>query len=154
MGNVIDAKKGNMHEEIAKFHLSDGRWRMYIKPYTMNLREELEGHRKSTYAARSISITETDGTYCITSKDIMHDFRDLYGSLWFRIFWRFRSEAMNTFATELVDNNTFRKQRWCDNEMNMEYNDENKEKYYYVVTLSPYFIEASSLPRFQGSACA
>ena len=151
MGDVINASASAVHEELAKFHLADGRWRMYVKPYTVALKKELEAHRTCEHAAKSIHVVENDGTYCITSRDIMHDFRDLRGSLWFMIFWRFRCEARNTFATE-VTGNDYQKRRWCDNEMNMPYNEENKENYYYVVSLSPKFIESTCLPRFQGAA--
>lgn len=151
MGNPINANVNTVQDELAKFHMADGRWRMYVKPYTMNLKEELEGHRTNKCASQSIMVTENDGTYCITSKDIMHDFRDLRGSLWFMIYWRFRCEARNTFATEVIGNN-IQKMRWCDNEMKMPYNEENKENYFYVVTLSPQFIETTTLPLFQSVA--
>lgn len=154
MGNVIDASMNNVHEELARFQLSDGRWRMYVKPYTVDLKKELEGHRTCKHAVKSVTVTEENGTYCITSKDIMYDFRDLRGSLWFMIYWRFRCEARNTFAMDMANPGNYKKLRWCDNEMNMPFNDENKEKHFYVVTLSPNFIEATCLPRFHGSACA
>lgn len=152
MGSAINANANAIQEELARFHRPDGRWCMYVKPFTVDLKKELEGHRTCKHAAKSISVTEKDGTYCITSKDILHDFRDLRGSLWFMIYWRFRCEARNTFATEVTAGNNHQKKRWCDNEMNMPYTEENKENYFYVVTLSPQFIEATSLPRFQGAA--
>lgn len=152
MENVIDAKQTVM-EEFARFHLADGRWRMYVKPYTANLKEELENYRTSKTAAKSINVTVEDGTYCITSDEIIYDFRDLRTTLWFMIFWRLRCEARNTFATEIIGGNC-RKLRWSENKVNMEYNDENKDNYFYVVSLSPQFIEATSLPRFQRPRCA
>lgn len=153
MGNVINAKANGVGEDIARFHLADGRWRVYVKPYTVDFKKELEDHMASKYVARSITITEENGTFCLTSNDMMYDYRDLTASLWFRIFWRFRCAALNTFATELEDVHS-RKLRWCENKMNMEFNDENKENHFYVVSLSPQFIEATSLPRFHVPHCA
>lgn len=152
MGNAINANANNaIQEELARFHRPDGRWCMYVKPYTLDLKKELEGHRTCKHAAESIMVTEKDGTYCITSKDIMHDFRDLRGSLWFMIYWRFRCEARNTFATEIEGSNV-RRLRWSENQVNMAYTDENKDYHFYVVTLSPQVIEATRLPRFQSVA--
>lgn len=159
MGNVIDASKkmnngGNtVNEELKQFQLSDGRWRVYVKPYTAEVKEELETHRTSKHAAKSITVTVKDGTYCITSKEIIRDFRDLRTTLWFMIFWRFRCEAKNTFATA-IEGNTSRKLRWCENKMNMAYNNDNKENHFYVVSLSPQFIEATCLPQFYVPATA
>lgn len=140
-------------EELAKFHLADGRWSVHVKPYTLEIKEELEAYRKSKYATKGITVTEENGTYCITSTDIMYDFRDLRGSLWFMIFWRLRCEARSTFATVIEGGNT-RKMRWCENKMNMAFNDENKEYNFYVVALSPQLIEATCLPRFHIPNCA
>lgn len=152
MGNAINANANNaIQEELARFHRPDGRWCMYVKPYTVDLKKELEGHRTCKHATKSIMVTEKDGTYCITSKDIMHDFRDLRGSLWFMIYWRFRCEARNTFATEIEGGNS-RRLRWSENQVDMAYTDENKDYHFYVVTLSPQVIEATRLPRFHNVA--
>ena len=156
MGNVMNAGKmngGNMTEELAQYQLKDGRWRVYVKPYAAEVKEELEGHMKSKRANEVLSITKKDGTYCITSRDIIRDFRDLRVSLWFMIFWRFRCEARNTFAMT-VEGNASRKLKWCENVVNMPYNEENKESAFYVVTLSHEFIEATCLPRFYNPVCA
>ena len=152
MENVNNAKQ-SVSEELAKFQMSDGRWCMYVKPYTLKLQEELENYRKCKSAVKRVSITEKDGTYCITSNDIIKDFEELRTSFWFMAFWKFRSEARNTFATEIVGGRC-RKLRWENNNMNMEFTEENKDNYFYVVALSPYFIEATSLPRFQIPQCA
>ena len=143
----VNANKNVVKEEFARFHMPDGRWRMFVKPYTVELKKELEDYRKSKHAANAVSVSEKDGTYCITSKDIMHDFRDLRASLWFMIFWKFRCEARNSFATAIEGGNV-RRLRWCENKVDMEFNEENMGYSFYVVTLSPQFIEATSLPRF------
>ena len=44
MGNVMNAGKmngGNMTEELAQYQLKDGRWRVYVKPYAAEVKEEL-----------------------------------------------------------------------------------------------------------------
>ena len=156
MGNVMNAGKmngGNLTEELAQYQLKDGRWRVYVKPYTAEVKEELEAHLKSKRANEVLSISKKDGTYCITSREIFRDFRDLRTSLWFMIFWRFRCEARNTFAMTVEGNNA-RKLKWCENVVNMPYNEENKESAFYVVTLSHEFIEATCLPRFYNPVCA
>ena len=134
-------------EEVSQYKQADGRWKVYVKPYTAELKADLEGYRKSKRAAKSIAVTEKDGTYEITSKDIIHDYRDLRESLWFIIFWKYRCEARNTFATDIAAKD-YRKLCWSENKVNMPFNDENKNYHFYVVALSPQFIEATRLPRF------
>lgn len=153
MGNVINVGKNGINEELSQYQLADGRWQVYVKPYTEEVKEELEGHRMSKRVAENIEVTVKDGTYCITSKDIIRDFRDLRVSLWFMIFWRFRCEARNTFAMDVEGTNS-RKLCWSENKVNMAFNEENKNYHFYVVSLSPEFIEASCLPRFYVPACA
>ena len=156
MGIVMSAEKkngGNMTEELAQYQLKDGRWRVYVKPYTAEVKEELEGHLNSKRVNEVLSISKKDGTYCITSRDIIRDFRDLRNSLWFMIFWRFRCEANSTFAMS-IEGNTNRRLKWSENAVNMPYNEENKDNFFYVVTLSHEFIEATCLPRFCEPVCA
>ena len=144
---VVNANKDTIAEELAQYKRADGRWQVYVKPYTAELKADLEEYRTSKRAAETISVTEKNGTYKITSKNIMHDFRDLRNSLWFMIFWKYRCEARSTFATDVAGGD-FRKLHWYENNVDMAFNEENKDYHFYVVTLSPKFIEATCLPRF------
>ena len=39
MGNAINANANNaIQEELARFHRPDGRWCMYVKSYTLDLK--------------------------------------------------------------------------------------------------------------------
>ena len=152
MGNVNNAGS-DFAKELAQYQLKDGRWRVYVKPYTAEIKEELEAYMTSKRANASVTVSVKEGTYCITSKDIIRDFRDMRETLWFMIFWRFRCEARNTFAMTIEGNNT-RKLHWCENKVNMAYTEDNKDKHFYVVSLSPDFIAATTLPRFYAPACA
>ena len=134
-------------EELSRFHLIDGRWRLYVKPYTRQLEDELESYRRNQYVADGVSVKEVMGTYVITSKEVMHEFSHLRGSLWFMLFWRYYCDARYKLARELEGE---RKSPlcWRENKMGLEFNDENGDYNYYVLVLSHEFIKPDTLPYF------
>jgi trigger factor len=58
MGNVINVGKNGINEELSQYQLADGRWQVYVKPYTEEVKEELEGHRMSKRVAENIEVTD------------------------------------------------------------------------------------------------
>ena len=153
MGNVINASEKIMEKgdafkaDIARYQLPDGRWRVYIKPYTAEHKPDLEFQKGCAYNKSSMIITEEDGTYCVTSKYAYPTFREAKMSSWGLLFWRYRCDSIHTFATDIRGVNAERI-CWKDNSVNMEYTAENMNKHFIVVSISPDFITANTLPRF------
>lgn len=153
MGNVINVstnkneKEAAFKAEIARYQLPDGRWRVYIKPYTAEIKEDLEFQKNCVHNKKSMTITEENGTYCFTSNSIYPTFMDAKMTPWGMLFWRYRCESISTFATEIQGVNS---QRicWKDNNVNMEFTADNMDKHFIVVSISPDFIAANTLPRF------
>lgn len=133
-----------------KFQLNDKCWRMHVKPYSKAGVRELEDLRKLPYAIDRVTITEQNGTYCITSRQPIATMSDYIESLWGMLHRKFERQSKELVCEELVGMSGFKRPlKWHENDLGLPVAEVDSEKNFYLFILSPEFIEANALPHFR-----
>ena len=155
----MEAKKVKMTEKFKQFRdefqLKDKSWRMYVKPFCKSVVEDLERLKNSAYAAERIRIVEKDGTYEITSQQPIMTMDDYVETLWgmlHRMYERQSSELASASADVMSNVGYKRALKWHENDLGIPVSEEDRDKNFYIVMISPEFIGAKTLPRFRTAA--
>ena len=129
--------------------------RMFVKPFTKEGIAALEDLLNNPYACKNVDIERMEGgSYCITAKWAIYSQQDFMENFWGILFRRFMSEA--SVLANVVEPGGYIKKNicWKENDVGMIANEEDSDKYFYIVSISPVLIESASLPRFYHSRCA
>ncbi len=157
MGNntVKETPKNKQHVDYFEklremFQLKDKTWRMHVRPYTKAGVDDLHMLMNNAYACERISITEKNGTFCITSLQPIRNPGDYIHSLWGMLHRKYNRQCNELASEDPVDMSGFKTPRkWKDNDLGLPVAEADGEKNFYVFIISPEFIEATTLPRFR-----
>lgn len=129
--------------------------RMFVKPFTKDGIAAMEDLLKSPLARKKVDIEKMEGgSYCITAKWAIYSSQDFMENFWGILFRKFLAEAA-MLATVMEPGGYIKKNIcWKENDVGMIATEEDRDKYFYIVSVSPVIIEAASLPRFYHSRCA
>ena len=152
-GGVVTKVTEKFKQFRDKYQLADKCWRMYVKPFSKAGVEDLERLKTSAYVAERIKIVEREGTYEITSQQPIMNMDDYMNTLWGMLHRMYERQASELACENPVSVVGYKRAlKWHENDLGIPVAEEDREKNYYILMLSPKFIEATTLPRFRTAA--
>ena len=113
--------------------------RMFVKPFTMEGITEMEELMTNNYVTERVKIERKgDGVYSITSLHEIYNAQDFMENYWGMLYRKFCAQA-----------NVLDGRLWSENDIGMEVAEEDFDKYFYVISLSPVLFEVAARPRFK-----
>lgn len=152
-GGVVTKATEGFKQFRKEYQLADRCCRMYVKPFSKAGVEELENLRTSAFAADRIKIEEKDGTYEITSLQPIVNMDDYIYTLWGILHRKYERQASELACESTVSMvGCKRALKWHENDLGIPAAEEDRDKNFYILTISPKFIAATTLPRFRTAA--
>ena len=78
MERIMNLEKlvNQMKSNFKSFQNEYGQLRVYVKPYTQEIKDDLEMYRTMAYARERMIVTEINGTYMLTSVKSVETYAD------------------------------------------------------------------------------
>ncbi len=157
MGNIVKEEMGvaamkvtERFKELRKmFQLKNHCWRMYVKPFSKAGVQELEDFMKNAYAMERLTIREKEGTYEITSRQPIDNVDDYVETLWGMLHRKYEHQCTELAAEPVTVSGFRRALKWHENDLGLPVAAEDRDKNFYILVISPEFIEANTLPKFR-----
>lgn len=149
----------DMRNNFGSFLNAEKQLRVYVKPYTKEIRDDLEMYRTMPYAQQTMTVTEENGTYTLTSVKSVESYEDflkmMHGELY--LWWAKVRQYLgncNDVVMELnpSDGTTKVRALWGKNDMGMPVNREDFFKNYYPTRISKEYIKPDEAPEFFSAA--
>lgn len=157
---TLEKLMAGMRNEFESFLDEEKRLRIFVKPYTQEIKDDLEMYRTMEYAMQRMIVTEDKGTYTLTSVKSVETFEDfrcmMHGELY--LWWsKVRQYLGNTsdVVMEISENDRSYKTRalWGKNDIGMKVKMDDYFKHYYPTRVSNQYIDPDQTPEFfQGAA--
>lgn len=143
-------------ENFSRFQTPSKQLRVYVKPYTMELVSDLEFLKSNKYAGKHITVTEKNGTYCLTSVVVCETYQDFKAMetnqlyLWWTKVKQYVCQPDRVVLEMNEDKRAYPKvkARWGNNDIGMVVADCDFNKTYYPARVSTSYIEPDALPLF------
>lgn len=157
----LEKLANQMKSNFKSFQNEQGQLRVYVKPYTQEIKDDLEMYRTMAYAAERMIVTELNGTYMLTSVKSVETYADflkmmheeLY--LWWSKVRQYLGNSQDVVMELSEEHGSVCKVRalWGKNNIGMPVETDDFFKNYYPTRVSRDYIEPSQAPEFvQGAA--
>lgn len=152
---TLEKLANEMKTNFQSFKNELGQLRIYVKPYTQEIREDLEMYRTMPYAQERMLVTEMDGTYMLTSVKSVETYADflkmMHGELY--LWWAKVRQYLGTprdVVMEIGEESGVSMVRalWGRNNIGMKVEMDDFFKNYYPTRVSRYYIEPTQTPEF------
>lgn len=145
-----------LRENFSRFQILSKQLRVYVKPYTMELVNDLEFLKSNKYAGKHINVTEKNGTYCLTSVVVCETYQDFQAMetnqlyLWWTKVKQYVCQPDRVVLEVNEDRRAYPKvkARWGNNDVGMSVAECDFNKSYYPTRISTSYIEPDALPLF------